>query len=83
LDIRPTLNPVLVLTGTELLSYSGAPRCWDDALKQRFNHAYGLMNLSDATQQIYLKLPSWHTDWHEQWEKRRRRLMAAAAQPTP
>jgi len=41
------------------------------------------MNLCDATQQIYLKLPSWHTDWHENWEGRRKRRQAAAAQPTP
>jgi hypothetical protein len=79
---RP-LNPVLVLTGTELLSFSGAPYCWDETLKERFRRSYGLMNLCDATQQIYLKLPSWHTDWHEKWEKRRKRLQATAAHATP
>jgi hypothetical protein len=79
---RP-LNPVLVLTGTELLSFSGAPHWWDDALKQRFGRSYGLMNLCDATQQIYLKLPSWHADWQARWEKRRSRLQRAAAQQTP
>lgn len=79
---RP-LNPVLILTGTELLSFSGAPHCWDDALKQRFDHARGLMALCDATQQIYLKLPSWHSDWQLKWERRRNRLRATAAQAKP
>jgi hypothetical protein len=79
---RP-LNPVLILTGTELLSFRRAPHCWDDALKQRFSHVRGLMDLCNATQQIYLKLPSWHTDWQEKWEKRRRRLQAAPEQATP
>jgi hypothetical protein len=50
-----------------------------DAVKQRFDHSYGLMDLCDATQQIYLKLPSWHTDWHE---KRRKRVQASV-QLTP
>ena len=72
---RP-INPVLILTGTELLSIHGAPHCWDDATKQRFEHRYGLLNLCDITQQLYLKLPSWHTDWHQKWERRRMRYEA-------
>ena len=32
---RP-INPVLILTGTELLSFSGAPHCWDDDLEAAF-----------------------------------------------
>jgi hypothetical protein len=79
---RP-LNPVLILTGTELLSFRRAPHCWDDPLKQRFSRVHGLMDLCDATQQIYLKLPSWHADWQQKWERRRNRLRAAAAQTTP
>jgi hypothetical protein len=72
-------NPVLVLTGTELFSFHRAPYCWDDALKKRFDRVHGLMDLCDATQQIYLKLSSWHTDWHQKWEKRRQRATVAAA----
>ena len=79
---RP-LNPVLILTGTELLSFRRAPHCWDDALKHRFGHVHGLMDLCNATQQIYLKLPSWHADWQERWEKRRSRLQKAVTQVTP
>jgi hypothetical protein len=70
------------LTGTELLSFHRAPHCWDDALKQRFGRVHGLMDLCNATQQIYLKLPSWHADWQERWEKRRSRLQKAATQVT-
>ena len=79
---RP-LNPVLILTGTELLNFRRAPHCWDDELKQRFGRVHGLMDLCNATQQIYLKLPSWHADWQAKWDKRRSRLQAAAAKATP
>lgn len=48
-----------------------------------FSHVHGLMDLCNATQQIYLELPSWHTDWQEKWEGRRKRLHAAPAQATP
>jgi hypothetical protein len=41
------------------------------------------MDLCNATQQIYLKLPSWHADWQAKWDKRRSRLQAAAAKATP
>jgi len=79
---RP-INPVLVLTGTELLSFHGAPYCWDDAVKERFRNSRGLLNLCDATQQLYLKLPSWHTDWRDKWEKRRKRQQALPMQAQP
>lgn len=78
---RP-LNAVLILTGTELFSNSAPPYCWDDATKKRVNHVHGLLDLCDATQQLYLNLPSWRTTWHEQLEKRRARATAKAqAQP--
>lgn len=70
---RP-INPVLILTGNELLSMFGPPSCWKElALPKRFDHVYGLLGLCDATQQIYLKLPSWHQTWHEQWERKRKK----------
>lgn len=72
---RP-INPVLILTGTELLNHSGPPYCWDESLKRKFDHVHGLVGLCDATQQIYLNLPSWQTEWHETWEKKRRRSRA-------
>ena len=73
---RP-INPVLILTGTELLSQMGPPYCWEDAgIKQKFNHIHGLFEVCDATQQLYLKLPSWQDEWHKQWDKRSERMRA-------
>ena len=67
------LNPVLILTGTELLHWQKPPYCWDEATKKKFERYHGLLSLCDATQQIYLGLPSWHVDWQKQWEEKRRR----------
>lgn len=67
---RP-LNPVLILTGNELLNWQGPPYCWDEATKQRFSHRDGVINLCDATQQIYLGLNSWHDDWRREWARQR------------
>ncbi len=66
---RP-VNPVLILTGTELLTYSRPPYCWDDALQEKFGHQGDLLSICDATQQIYLDLPSWHAEWHKKREER-------------
>jgi hypothetical protein len=76
---RP-INPVLILTGTELLDWHGPPYCWGDELKQRFDRAHGLLKVCDATQQIYLHLPSWETTWHQEWEDKRRKRAAGACQ---
>ena len=70
---RP-INPVMILTGTELLSGRPMPYCWSATLQQKFRQLHGLLRLCDATQQIYLGIPSWQVEWHEKWEKRRRRL---------
>jgi hypothetical protein len=80
---RP-INPVLILTGTELLNHSGPPYCWDESVRKKFDHVRGLIGLCDTTQQIYLNLPSWRSDWHDKWEKRRSRLQAqqSTIQPT-
>jgi len=66
---RP-INPVLILTGNELLSFYGPPYCWEDAgIKNKFNHLRGLISICDATQQIYLNLPSWEMEWRDKREK--------------
>jgi hypothetical protein len=79
---RP-INPVLVLTGTELLNWHGPPYCWNEEVRRRFDHARGLLGVCDATQQIYLSLPSWQAEWHQKWEARRRRRAAKMGpQPT-
>jgi len=69
---RP-INPVLILTGTELLDSSGPPYCWDEPIKAKYNRVSGLLSLCDASQQIYLGLPSWETEWHAQLEKKLQR----------
>ena len=71
---RP-INPVMILTGTELLSDIGPPYCWEDSQKKKFERVAGLLGVCDTTQQIYLNLPSWHTEWYEKWEKKSQRRM--------
>lgn len=53
------INPVLVLTGTELLTRSAPPYCWNTSLQNTYSHMKGLLDVCDATQQIYLGLPPW------------------------
>ena len=73
---RP-INPVLILTGNELFSFRGPPYCWEDTeVKKKFDHISGLISICDATQQIYLNLPSWQTEWNEKWEKKHKKRLA-------
>lgn len=72
-------NPVIVLTGTELFSSDGAPECWrkKGGAYDKFNENRGewsdLFSIADATQQLYLGLPSWH-EWSEaEWNKKQGR----------
>ena len=65
-----TLGKDLTALGNELLHHSRPPYCWDDATKKKFNHILGLLELCNASQQIYLSLPSWETVWHEKLEKK-------------
>jgi hypothetical protein len=67
---RP-INPVLILTGNELLNHLGPPYCWDESTKNKYDHINGILEVCDATQQIYLNMSSWHTEWHEKWERKR------------
>lgn len=74
---RKPYSPVIVLTATELFSW-GAPECWEDLpIYKEVDRAAlneSLLNvLADATQRLYLTMPSWH-DWSEQeWAKRQKR----------
>lgn len=65
---RP-VNPVLILTSTELMGWRRPPYCWDEAQQKRFENVRDLLSFCDATQQLYLNLPSWHDDWHKRWEQ--------------
>jgi hypothetical protein len=69
---RP-LNPILILTGNELLNSARPPYCWDESVRERLSNIHDLYTLSDATQQVYLNLPSLADDWREAWEKRNSR----------
>lgn len=66
---RP-VNPVLILTGAELLTWERPPLCWNEELQNRFQNVYSLMEHCNASQQIYLGLPSWHDDWHATFGRR-------------
>lgn len=79
---RP-INPVMILTGTETLDFQTPPYCWNDDLKKRFDHLAGLLAVCNATQQIYLGLSSWETEWHQGFEKKRmKRAAKKAEEPT-
>ena len=76
LRLKP-YSPVIILTGTELFSSHGILDCWKgkgglyDQLSERSHDLSNLSKLADATQQLYLHLPSWY-DWSEaEWKKRR------------
>jgi len=68
---RP-INPVLVLTAAELLTWEQPPQCWNEEMQKRFQNLHSLMEHCNASQQIYLGLPSWQEDWHAAFERRRR-----------
>jgi len=68
---RP-VNPVLILTGAELLTWERPPRCWSEELQERFQNVHSLMGHCNASQQIYLGLPPWEDDWRAEFERRSR-----------
>jgi hypothetical protein len=70
---RP-INPVLVLTGSELFSFHGAPYCWDGrSIPEWAKRAHTLLDVCNATQAIHLGLPHWQETWRIEYEKRRSR----------
>ncbi len=69
-NLEQPLNPVLILTGTELLNYGSPPYCWEGEVKEKFSQSNGLLDLCNATQQIYLNLEPWHDDWHKKIRKK-------------
>ena len=66
-----TINPVLILTGKELFSRDGPPYCWEESIQHKYRNTRGILDICDATQQIYLNLPSLETEWHEKLQKKR------------
>lgn len=50
---RP-FSPVLILTGTELLTWERPPECWPEEHRKRFPLVYEILSLCKATQYIHL-----------------------------
>jgi hypothetical protein len=69
---RP-VHPVIILTGNELFAANAPPRSWAQlgekyaTFRDRYELAWDLADLADATQRIYLDLPPWH-----QWLRSKR-----------
>jgi hypothetical protein len=78
---EPT-NPVLLLTSNELTLDYDLSSTWKalGGLHAKFadyEHSRTLSNLADATQQIYLGMPSFHKVREEYWKKRHARRHVA------
>jgi hypothetical protein len=78
---EPT-NPVLLLTSNELTMDHHLSSTWKALGGQHakfadYEHSRTLFNLADATQQIYLGMPSFHQARDEYWKKRHARRKAA------
>jgi hypothetical protein len=76
-------NAVLLLTGTELFGFRGAPHCWEGR-GGKFEEAYkkwtfirSLRQLAEITQELYLGVPSQH-EWAESERKKRSKRKPAA-----
>jgi hypothetical protein len=70
---RP-INPVLVLTGHELFSTSGAPGCWREmSIPGWARNTHTLLGTCNATQVIHLGLPDWQESLRAEFEKKRAR----------
>jgi hypothetical protein len=75
-------NPVVLLTAHELTMDYLLSATWKElggahARFADFERTRTLLNLADATQQIYLGLPSFHQVLKEYWDKRHARRKAA------
>ncbi|MDO8566116.1 MAG: hypothetical protein Q7S04_02965 [Candidatus Moranbacteria bacterium] len=67
------INPLLVLTSNELLSLHHPPYCWrgNSKLTEREKSSiHSLYDICNASQKIYLDLPSWYSEWDEEWKKK-------------
>jgi hypothetical protein len=78
---EPT-NPVVLLTAHELTVDPPLSARWKElggahARFANYEDTRTLLNVADATQQIYLGLPSFHQVFREYWAKRLARRKAA------
>ena len=71
-------SPIIVLTGIELFSTYGFRNNWRERggvyakFEERYFDFSDLGELADATQQIYLELPSWHDWFQKEYRKKRK-----------
>jgi len=78
-------NPVMVLTGVELLHRMGPPSCWEEAgapysqFKEHYWRHRNPQDLCDMLQQMHLGMESYHT-WYEQQRQRRQARRAKVVQ---
>jgi hypothetical protein len=82
---EPT-NPVLLLTSHEMTMNHYISSTWKvlGGRHEKFadyKHSRTLLNLADATQQIYLGMPPFHETREEYWKKRHARRKAATQKP--
>ncbi|MDO8399004.1 MAG: hypothetical protein Q7T45_14400 [Bradyrhizobium sp.] len=80
---EPT-NPVLLLTSHELMMDHYVSSTWKElggkhAKFADYNNTRTLFNFADATQQIYLGMPSFHLERDNYWKKRHARRLARQA----
>jgi len=70
-------NPVLILTGTEIFADFRPEYSWKDAtpahtaMAQKTQGHLSLLELCDATQQLYLDMKPWHEWLRERWNLKR------------
>jgi hypothetical protein len=82
-------NPVLILTGNELLADRGPRHEWEKLGDEFKRHARSwgdqreLVSLADATQQIYLGMQPWHSWLNERYKRRRGSNTATQPSATP
>jgi hypothetical protein len=86
-DGEPT-NPVVLLTSHELLFDHHVSETWKSlgdphGKFSNYEHIRKLEGFADATQQIYLGLPSFYAERRAQWERRMERKRNALATSTP
>jgi hypothetical protein len=81
-------NPVLILTGNELFAEYSLETTWRELggvyaqRAQRWGYENRLLDLADATQEIYLGMPTWHA-WLRQRFRRNRLPKIVGPVPTP
>jgi len=81
-------NPVLILTGTELFADWRPTECWKDAggkhaaFAKNYRAWGDLLQLCDATQQLYLDMQPWRQWLEERWEKRRQKRALSSKRET-